>query len=153
LLKQDPAVFDNDFFGISNLEAKSIDPQQRLLLEVAYEAFENAGLSSEQLEGSDTGVYCVISNHDYEAILGKDQELSPGYRFTGTGGALVSNRISYVFDLRGPSITLDTACSSGLVAIHEACKAIRTGEVKQALVGGANLILDPDRISVMASMQ
>jgi acyl transferase domain-containing protein len=76
-LKQDPALFDNDFFGISNVEAKAIDPQQRLLLEVAYEAFENAGLPKEKLEGSDTGVYCAVSNHDYEAILGRDPEFSP----------------------------------------------------------------------------
>jgi acyl transferase domain-containing protein len=65
---------------------------------------------------------------------------------------MLANRISYFFDLRGPSITLDTACSSGLVAVHEACKAIRGGEVTRALVGGSNLILDPDRISVMSSM-
>lgn len=65
---------------------------------------------------------------------------------------MLANRVSYFFDLRGPSITLDTACSSGLVAIHEACKSILTGEVKQALVGGANLILDPDQTTVMSSM-
>jgi acyl transferase domain-containing protein len=78
---------------------------------------------------------------------------SISYRFTGTGAAIVSNRISYVFDLHGPSITLDTACSSGLVAIHEACKAIADGEVTQAVVGGTNLILDPDVVSIMSSMQ
>lgn len=75
------------------------------------------------------------------------------YRFTGTGAALASNRISYFFNLRGPSITLDTACSGSLVAVHEACKAIRCGEIQQALVGGSNLILDPERISVMSSLQ
>lgn len=75
------------------------------------------------------------------------------YRFTGTGAALVSNRISYCFNLNGPSITLDTACSGSLVAVHEACKAIRCGEVQQALVGGSNLILDPARIAVMSSLQ
>jgi acyl transferase domain-containing protein len=65
---------------------------------------------------------------------------------------MLANRLSYFFDLRGPSITLDTACSSGLVALHEACKSIRNGEVKQALIGGANLILDPDQTTVMSSM-
>jgi acyl transferase domain-containing protein len=144
LIKQDPALFDNIFFGVSNVEAKAIDPQQRMLLEVAYEAFESAGISMSSLQGSDTGVFCVVSNHDYEKILGRDQETSPGYRFTGTAPALIANRISYAFDLHGPSITLDTACSSGLVAIHEACKALRAGEVSQVLVGGANLLLDPD---------
>lgn len=149
------------------------------MLEVAYEAFEHAGITSESLSSSNTGVYCAVSNHDYENIQGRDPEHSPmwvqiilnfewkmclaiqvlilawwtRYRFTGTGTALVSNRISYSFNLSGPSITLDTACSGSLVAVHEACKAIRCGEVQQALVGGSNLILDPERISVMSSLQ
>lgn len=77
MIKEDPAFFDNGFFGVSNIEAKAIDPQQRMLLEVAYEAFENAGMPMNSLEGSDTGVYCAVSNHDYEKILGRDPELSP----------------------------------------------------------------------------
>ncbi|XP_044723853.1 KR domain-containing protein [Hirsutella rhossiliensis] len=153
LIKEDPALFDTLFFGVSHVEASAIDPQQRMLLEVAYEAFENAGMALKRLDGSDTGVYCGISNSDYDKILGMDPELSPIYRFTGTGNALVSNRISYIFNLHGPSITLDTACSSGLVGINEACKAIQAGEVTQALVGGTNLILDPDKVTVMSSMQ
>lgn len=78
---------------------------------------------------------------------------SYSYRFTGTGPALVSNRISYVFDLRGPSMTIDTACSGSLVAVHQACQAIRTGEIRQALVGGTNLILDPEYMAAMSSMK
>ncbi|KID62105.1 polyketide synthase, partial [Metarhizium brunneum ARSEF 3297] len=152
LIKQDPALFDNLFFGVTNIEARAIDPQQRMLLEVAYEAFETAGITMQNVKGSDTGVYCAVSHHDYDKILGRDPELSPGYRFTGTGPALVSNRISYVLDLHGPSITLDTACSGGLVAVHEACKAIRAGDVAQALVGGTNLILDPDQVNIISSM-
>ncbi|KAH8658350.1 polyketide synthase [Xylariales sp. PMI_506] len=152
LLTQDPALFDSAFFGISNVEAKAIDPQHRMMLEVAYEAFEDAGLRLEDLAGSDTAVFCAVSHHDYERILGRDPEVSPGYRFTGTGPSMLANRVSYVFDLRGPSMTLDTACSSGLVALHQACMSIRAGEVKQALVGGANLILDPDQATVMSSM-
>ena len=76
-MKQHPAAFDNGFFGISGTEAKAIDPQQRMMLEVAYEAFENAGVTLNQLEGSQTGVYCAVSNCDYEQILGRDPELSP----------------------------------------------------------------------------
>ncbi|PGH26423.1 hypothetical protein AJ80_01921 [Polytolypa hystricis UAMH7299] len=152
LLKQDISQFDYQFFNISPTEAKAIDPQQRLMLEVAYEAFENAGMSVEYLKSTETGVYCAISCHDYETIQGRDPEISPRYRFTGTGGALASNRISYFFDLNGPSITLDTACSGSLVALHEACLAIQCGSVKQALVGGTNLILDPDHIAVMSSL-
>jgi acyl transferase domain-containing protein len=78
LIKQDPALFDNAFFSISNVEAKAIDPQHRMMLEVAYEAFEDAGVPMEDLAGSDTAVYCVTSNHDYEQILGTDAEISPG---------------------------------------------------------------------------
>jgi emericellamide synthase (highly reducing iterative type I polyketide synthase) len=77
LIKQDPALFDNAFFGVNHIEAKAIDPQQRMLLEVAYEAFENAGIPMESLKGSDTGVYCAVSNYDYDKILGRDPELSP----------------------------------------------------------------------------
>ncbi|KAK5994046.1 Squalestatin tetraketide synthase [Cladobotryum mycophilum] len=153
MLEQDPAVFDNEFFGISGVEAKAIDPQQRLLLEVAYEAFENAGMATNRLEGSNTGVYCAASYLDYDEIQSRDPETSPLYRFTGTGLSMIANRISYVFDLRGPSMTIDTACSSTLVALHEACRALRSGDVEQVLVGGTNLILDPDKLTVISSMQ
>jgi acyl transferase domain-containing protein len=78
LIKQDPALFDNGFFGISNVEAKSIDPQHRMMLELAYEAFEDAGIRIEDLTGSDTAVFCAVSNHDYDKILGRDAEVSPG---------------------------------------------------------------------------
>ncbi|CAI6341060.1 unnamed protein product [Periconia digitata] len=152
LLRQDPALFDNSFFGISNMEAKAMDPQHRMMLEIAYETFESAGVSMDRLAGSDTAVYCAASNHDYEKILGRDVEASPMYRFTGTGPSMLANRVSHSFDLRGPSVTLDTACSSGLVALNEACKAIREGEATQALVGGANLILDPDQMTVMSTL-
>ncbi|KAL3470364.1 thiolase-like protein [Aspergillus californicus] len=151
--RQDPAAFDNDFFGINGVEAKAINPRQRLMLEVAYETFENAGIPLEELEGSQTGVYCALSYLDYDQILGRDPEVSPSYRYTGTGGSMLANRISYVFDLRGPSMTIDTSCSSTLVAVHDACRAIRLGEVEQVLVGGVNLILDPDKLTVQSSMQ
>ncbi|RDW90908.1 hypothetical protein BP5796_02073 [Coleophoma crateriformis] len=153
LLKQDISHFDNQMFNISAVEAKAIDPQQRLLLEVSYEAFENAGIPRDSLDASETGVYCAVFNHDYESMQARDPEISPSYRFTGTGHALVSNRISYVFDLRGPSMTIDTACSGSLVAVHQACQAIRTGEIRQALVGGTNLILDPEYMTAMSSMK
>ncbi|RDW56652.1 hypothetical protein BP6252_14065 [Coleophoma cylindrospora] len=153
LLKQDVSHFDNQMFNISAVEAKAIDPQQRLLLEVSYEAFENAGIPRDSLDASETGVYCAVFNHDYESIQARDPEISPSYRFTGTGHALVSNRISYVFDLRGPSMTIDTACSGSLVAVHQACQAIRIGEIRQALVGGTNLILDPEYMTAMSSMK
>ncbi|KAH8126627.1 hypothetical protein FP744_10009313 [Trichoderma asperellum] len=152
LLQQDPAVFDSDFFGISGVEAKAIDPQQRLMLEVAYETFENAGIPLEKLEKSNTGVFCAVSYTDYDQILGRDPETSPMYRFTGTGPSLVSSRVSYAFDLRGPSKAVDTACSSASVALHDAILALRAGDADQILVGGSNLILDPDKMSIISSM-
>ncbi|XHG07953.1 hypothetical protein AWENTII_011083 [Aspergillus wentii] len=153
LMNQDPAVFDSEFFGINGVEAKAIDPHHRLLLEVAYEAFENAGMGFDELEGSRTGVYCAVPYQDYEQIQGRDPETSPGYRFTGTGPGLMSNRVSYAFDLRGPSVSIDTACSSTVVALNEACKDIHLGNTTQALVGGANLLIDPDKSSVISAMQ
>ncbi|KAL5349231.1 hypothetical protein ACLOAV_005519 [Pseudogymnoascus australis] len=123
LLNQDPALFDSAFFRIPNVEAKAIDPQQRMMLEVAYEAFEDAGIGLEELAGSDTA-----------------------------GPSILANRVSYFFDLHGPSMAIDTACSGGLVALHQACQSIRAGETKQALVGGVNLILDPDQVTLMSSM-
>ncbi|PNP44248.1 hypothetical protein TGAMA5MH_03854 [Trichoderma gamsii] len=152
LLQQDPGVFDSDFFGISGVEAKAIDPQQRLMLEVAYETFENAGIPLEKLEKSNTGVFCAVSYTDYDQILGRDPETSPMYRFTGTGPSLVSSRVSYAFDLRGPSKAVDTACSSASVALHDAILALRAGDADQILVGGSNLILDPDKMSIISSM-
>jgi acyl transferase domain-containing protein len=74
-------LFDNSFFSISNIEAKAIDPQHRMMLEVAYEAFEDAGLRMEDLAGSETAVFCAISNHDYDKILSRDAEMSPGYEY------------------------------------------------------------------------
>lgn len=147
------AGFDAPFFNISPSEAKSIDPQQRLLLEVAYEAFENAGISIENLSGSNTGVYVAAFNSDYERMLSRDPENAPPYRATGTGIAIQANRISYVFNLAGPSLSLDTGCSGSLVALHQACNAIRSGEIDQALVGGSNLILDPELTGSLSSMR
>ena len=147
------ADFDAQFFNISPLEAKAIDPQQRLLLEVAYEAFENAGIPLQELSGSNTGVYIAGFNSDYERMLSRDPENAPFYRGTGTGIAIMSNRISYVFDLKGPSLTLDTGCSGSLVALHQACNSVRNGEVDQALVGGTNLILDPELTCSLSTLK
>ena len=147
------AAFDAQFFNISPLEAKSIDPQQRLLLEIAYEAFENAGIPLEKLSGSMTGVYIAGFNSDYERMQSRDPENAPFYRGTGTGMAIMSNRISYVFDLKGPSFTLDTGCSGSLVALHQACNSIRSGEIDQALVGGTNLILDPELTNSLSTLR
>ena len=107
-LRQNIAAFDAEFFGISHHEAQAMDPQQRLLLETTFDAFENGGLRLEDLRGSQTGVYVAVFTQDYDRNIYKDPDDIPQYHVTGCGEAIISNRISYVFDLKGPSMTLDT---------------------------------------------
>ncbi|MGZ8226063.1 MAG: SDR family NAD(P)-dependent oxidoreductase [Methylococcaceae bacterium] len=139
----DISGFDASFFGISPREAALMDPQQRLLLELAWETFENAGIVPSSLRGSDCGVFIGISNVDYAYRLADDLAAIDSAAATGIISSIAANRISYLFDLHGPSISMDTACSSSLVAFHQACQSIRTGEISKALVGGINLHLHP----------
>lgn len=139
----DISGFDAAFFGISPREAVLIDPQQRLLLELTWETLENAGILPSSLRGSDCGAYIGISNVDYAYRLADDMPAVKAAAATGLISSIAANRISYVFDLHGPSIAMDTACSSSLVAFHQACLAIRSGEISQALAGGINLHLHP----------
>jgi 8-amino-7-oxononanoate synthase len=134
--------FDPQFFGIAPREVNSMDPQQRLLLEVAWEALEDAGQIPEQLRGSQTGVFIGIGTHDYSIMLWQDPGNDP-YATTGTGNCIAANRISYVFDFKGPSLAIDTACSSSLVAVHLACQSLWCGESALALAGGVNVLLLP----------
>ncbi|PLB53458.1 ketoacyl-synt-domain-containing protein [Aspergillus steynii IBT 23096] len=136
--------FDHTFFHFSKPQAAAIDPQQRLLMELAYEALESGGISRESVAGSATSVYAALFPTDYDRQLYKDPLDLPAYYTTGVEKAILSNRISHVLDLRGPSMTLDTACSGGLVALHLACQSLRAGESDTALVAASNLILGPD---------
>ena len=137
--------FDAGFFGISPREALQMDPQQRMLLEVAWEALDDGGQTLERLAGSRTGVFVGISTHDYgDVIAGSaNRHAIEAHTATGTATSIAANRISYVFDLRGPSIALDTACSSSLTAVHLACRSLASGECDLALAGGVNLFLHP----------
>jgi acyl transferase domain-containing protein len=141
---EDVDRFDAAFFGISPREAAVMDPQHRLLLETAWNAIEDAGLTRQQLAGSNTGVFVGLWTNDYERLVapaaGVDVDV---FGATGTGRYAAAGRLSYAFDLRGPSLSVDTACSSSLVAIHLACQSLRAGDCDLALVGGVNLILDP----------
>lgn len=138
--------FDAALFGITPHEAPEIDPQQRLLLEVSWRLIENAGLKKERLAGSSTGVYIGISTNDY---LYSKIKLTPGmssfnaYSGLGNSNSIAANRISYYYDLHGPSLAVDTACSSSLTAFHLGARAILNGECEQAIVGGVNAILSP----------
>ncbi len=135
--------FEPSFFGISPREAVQMDPQQRLLLELVWHALEDAGIPPSQLAGAQAGVYIGASATDYSDLRLGDPAGADSYFMTGNALSILANRISYVFDLRGPSLAVDTACSSSLVALHQACEAIRAGRIGSAVVGGVNLLLTP----------
>lgn len=138
--------FDAPFFRIPPTEAERMDPQQRLLLETSWEALEDAGLLPADLRGSQTGVFVGISVSEYAYTLRQHADISLIDGLMPTGGALsiAANRLSYVFDWRGPSVAIDTACSSSLVALQLAARALRDGDCDLALVGGVNVLLDPE---------
>lgn len=135
--------FDAAFFGISPREAAQMDPQQRLLLEMSWEAFENAGIVPSKVRGAACGVYIGISSTDYSFRFAEDLAAVDSNNATGTTASIAANRISYIFDLRGPSMAVDTACSSSLVAFHLACRSILSGECSMAITGGVSLHLHP----------
>lgn len=134
--------FDEGYFKISPREASAMDPQQRIMLEVVVEALEDAAAYGPQLAGSRTGVYVGVSAVEY-ALLGWPLTSIDAYASSGTSKSILANRISYQFDLRGPSLAVDTACSSSLVAAHLACRSLRSKETDLALVGGVNVIVAP----------
>ncbi|MFE0253693.1 acyltransferase domain-containing protein [Streptomyces sp. NPDC059010] len=142
-LDGDIAGFDAEFFGISPREAELMDPQQRLMLEVAWQALEHAGIPPHALAGTDTGVFAGVCTYDYGA--GQLEDLPNIDAWTGIGAAVcaVSNRISHALDLRGPSLSIDTACSASLVALHTAAQSLRLGECTLAVAGGVNLVVSP----------
>ncbi len=135
--------FDAEFFGISPREAAQMDPQQRLLLEMNWEALENSGINPSSIRGSSTGVFIGISSIDYSFRFADDLAAIDSGVATGSTASIAANRISYAFDLRGPSVAVDTACSSSLVAFHLACQSVISGESKLAITGGVSLHMHP----------
>lgn len=135
--------FDPGYFGISPREAVQMDPQQRLLLQVTHEALEHAGIPASRLAGEKVGVFVGASSSDYFGRFMFDPAAIDLQMMTGNTLSILSNRISYIFDLRGPSFTIDTACSSSLVALHEACEALRAGRIDTAIVAGVNVLASP----------
>jgi len=137
--------FDADFFGISPREARQMDPQQRILLELTWEALENADIVPAQLAGSDTGVFIGASSTDYGVLQRSASEtVADPYAVSGSAASITANRLSHFFDFQGPSLAIDTACSSALVAVHEACESLWRGEAALTVAGGINLILLPE---------
>lgn len=140
----DIAGFDAAFFGRAPREATQMDPQQRLLLELAWEAFEHAGLRPLDMRGCDCSVFVGVASPDYGNRSMDDLNSVDPYSATGNTLSIASNRVSCLFDLRGPSLSVDTACSPSLVALHQAVQqALRSGEAEMALAGGVNLLMHP----------
>ncbi|WP_242530897.1 type I polyketide synthase [Roseococcus thiosulfatophilus] len=139
----DVVGFDAPAFGISPREADETDPQQRLLLVLTRRALEDAGWPEDRVSGQPVGVYVGGSTTDYGNLHQEDTGAGDRYTMAGSALSILSNRIGNVFDLRGPAMTVDTACSSALVALHEACEALRHGRIPAAVVGGVNMLLSP----------
>ncbi|XP_078234745.1 mycocerosic acid synthase [Pogona vitticeps] len=136
-------TFDNKLFGIHDLEAERMDPQQKLLLECTYRALEDAGIPRESISGTKTGVFVGLMNRDYEAINNSAVTEINHYDGTGIAMSIAANRISYIFNLTGPSLATDTACSSFFYALHYALHGIRQGDCEAAFCAGVSCIIDP----------
>ncbi|KAI0119053.1 hypothetical protein F4814DRAFT_458445 [Daldinia grandis] len=152
-LKGDPGAFDAPFFSITKKEAAAMDPQQRMTLETSYRAFENAGLPMEDLRGTATAVFAASMSDSYLSMLSRDPAHYPRTAITGNTPSNLPNRVSWYFDLLGPSIHVDTACSSSMVAVDLACSTLRKGDATLALVASSSLILGPDSSLMLANME
>ncbi|XP_073523108.1 mycolipanoate synthase-like isoform X2 [Phyllobates terribilis] len=135
--------FDNKVFGMTKSETENMDPQHKLLLECTYRALEDAGYASETIHGSNIGVFIGLMNRDAVSVYNNSPDNINHFNGTGTATSIAANRISYCFNLTGPSLSIDTACSSSLVALHYACQAIRQGDCQMAICGGVSCILEP----------
>ena len=145
-LKDDIKAFDNTHFDLSAIEAASIDPQHRLLMEVSWEAMENSALNIDELRGSRTGVFIGVSAYDYavaELFSGDASDITP-YSTVGVSLGSAAGRLSYFYDFKGPAITCDTACSSSISALNMAVDSLRNNQCDMAIVGGSNLLLNPE---------
>ncbi len=136
--------FDHQFFGISQNEASNIDPQQRLTLQVAWEAMEQGGINVQEWSGRAAGVFMGCFSADYMMMRYLEPLEANAYTATGSMNTMLSNRLSYTFNFTGPSMSIDTACSGSLTALHQACTSLQLGESDMALAGGCMLNLVPE---------
>lgn len=139
----DVAGFDAEFFGLSEREATALDPQHRLLLETSWEAMEHSGLPREAVTDSLTGVFMGLTHYDYQLVSTHSGAMEGPYGFSGNTFSMAAGRIAYSLGLHGPAMAVDSACSSGLLAVHMGCRSLNDGESDLALAGGAYVMLDP----------
>ena len=151
-IREDLGAFDAGFFGITPTEAAAMDPAQRLVLETAYQAFENAGVPLEKASGSATSVHTGCFTDDYKLQLLKDPELLPKYAATGASLAMLANRLSWFFNLSGPSMNIDSACSSSGIALDHACQLLRNNDCDMSLVAGCNITFVSDYTALLTKM-
>jgi acyl transferase domain-containing protein len=151
-IEEDLAAFDAKFFSITPAEAAAMDPAQRILLETTFRALENSGIPLERLRGSDTAVYTGCFSNDYLLQLLKDPEQLPTYAATGASLSMLANRLSWFFDLSGPSVNFDSACSSSAMALDQACRTLQSGQSSMALVAGCNLSYSPEYTNILSNM-
>ena len=143
----DVAGFDSDFFGINEREATALDPQHRLLLETSWEAMEHAGFTPESVTGSLTGVFVGLTHYDYQIVAAESHSMEGPYGFVGNGFSMASGRIAHALGAHGPALTVDSACSSGLLSVHMACRSLNDRESDLALAGGAFVMLEPRKFA------
>ncbi|KAK7211022.1 hypothetical protein V2G26_018200 [Clonostachys chloroleuca] len=151
-MSEDLATFDAPFFSITAKEAAAMDVQQRWLLETSYRAMENAGIPAEKIAGTQTGVFAASVADDYFRMIVKDPEDAPVTSATGMNPSVLANRLSWYFDLKGPSIQMNTACSTSLITLDVACQSLRSGQSSMALVTGSNVLLNVECSLHLSSM-
>ncbi|PQE23080.1 polyketide synthase protein [Rutstroemia sp. NJR-2017a WRK4] len=148
-IDEDLSCLDTSFFSLSKEELKRTDPQQRQLLEVVHECLENAG--EVNYRGKSIGCYVGTFGEDWLRMSSMDSQYSGRYTLTGYNDLMIANRVSYEYNLKGPSVVIKTGCSASLVALHQACRALQTGDCEAALVAGTNLIMEPTMTASMTS--
>ncbi|TGJ80280.1 hypothetical protein E0Z10_g8483 [Xylaria hypoxylon] len=151
-VQEDPGVFDAPFFSITTKEAAGMNPQQRWALEASYHAFENAGMPAESLRGSRTAVFGTYMMDDFMYMSTRDPDQLPRQATTGLAPMMIANRVSWYFGLQGPSVLVETGCSSAMVAIDMACNAMRSGDADMALIVGSTMLLSPESTIMLSSM-
>jgi acyl transferase domain-containing protein len=151
-ISADPKDINASFFKLSKMEATAMDPQQRQLFEVIYEGLENAGITLEAINGTPVGCFVGSYACDYGDIQARDPENRAAAATVGIGRAMLGNRISNLLNIKGPSLTIDTACSGSLTGVDIANRYLQTGEIFGAIVGGCNMYLIPEHVMDLMSV-